>query len=219
MIGIGLVFDTETTGWPSEKSPCGIVQIAAILQRLDGSKRVLGEINFIVKPTRPITPGAQEVHGISLELAERFGMTNTAAEIDFIQLAQKADVLIAHNIDFDMKAVRDAWPHAYEVLLGKQQYCTMKEGLQFDIPKAHAGSSKYPKLSDAYRFFKGVELDGAHDAMIDARACRDVFFEYQTWLPRCITCEGSLNDEGGHVELPKDGHTPLPYPKAVPANG
>lgn len=215
---IGLFFDTETTGFPSEKNPTEIVQIAAVLQRLDGNKRILGEINFIVKPSKHIPQEVVDIHGINDELAARFGLSTISAEILFMQLLESADVAIAHNIDFDTKALRDDWPNAHRLLLQKESYCTMLSATPFDMPKAHAGKSKWPKLSDAFRFFFGNELDGAHDAMVDVRACRDVYFAIQTHLPRCITCEGLLNEAGGHEVMPADRHQPLPYPKLAAAS-
>lgn len=173
---VALFFDTETTGFPSESKPIQIVQIAAILQRVDGDRRVLGEINLIVKPTIPIPQEVIDIHGIDDQLAERFGVSVSYAESSFIQLLEMADVVVAHNIDFDEKATRNAWPAAYPLLASKQHYCTMLNAVYFDIPKRHAGKSKWPKLSDAYRYFFGKDFENAHDAMADVRACRDIYF-------------------------------------------
>ena len=35
---------------------------------------------------------------------------------------------------------------------------------------------KRPSLTETYRHFFGRDFDGAHDAMADVRACRDVYF-------------------------------------------
>jgi len=39
---------------------------------------------------------------------------------------------------------------------------------------------KPPKLEECIRHFFNEELDGAHDAMVDVRACRRVYFHLQT---------------------------------------
>jgi DNA polymerase-3 subunit epsilon len=202
---IALFFDTETTGFPSSKFTPEIVQIGAILQDTE-SRRVLGELNVICQVAGPIPKEATNVHQITDSIAQRFGVIGTSAESVFVALASKADLLVAHNIRFDLKVIEGAWNYADSQLQGIDQYCTMMEAVQFDIPKAHAGKSKWPKLTDAYRFFYGTEFEGAHDAMADVRACRDVYFAIQGALPRCSQCEGLLNSNGGHQTRPDDRH-------------
>jgi DNA polymerase III subunit epsilon len=136
-------------------------------------------MNVIVQPGMPIPEVVSNIHGITEELADRFGMPTDYAESMFSHLAQQADLLVAHNIAFDLDIIAGVWKTADGILAMKKQYCTMLEGARHNIPKAHTGRSKWPKLSDAYRHFYGRELEGAHDAMVDVRACRDVYFALQ----------------------------------------
>lgn len=36
---------------------------------------------------------------------------------------------------------------------------------------------KYPKLIDLYKQFFNIDLDGAHRALIDTTACKEVYFK------------------------------------------
>jgi DNA polymerase-3 subunit epsilon len=174
---IALFFDTETTGFPNPQNPPEIVQIAALLQDID-SGRVLGEINLLVQVTGQIPESARKVHGIDNELTFRFGVKNGVADHFFGLLASKADIIVAHNIQFDMKIIDGIWPISRAILKTKQQFCTMLQSTEIvGLTGTHAGGNKWPRLTEAYEYFYGTVFEGAHDAMVDVRACRDVFLK------------------------------------------
>lgn len=179
---IALFFDTETTGFPGPSFVPEVVQIGAILQDTE-TKRILGELNLIVKPLGEIPQACIDIHGISNELARQCGVLPQIADKTFAALALSADIVVAHNYKFDSKVIEGVWPISHETLSSKQHYCTMMEGAKIDIPKRHAGNSKWPKLSDAYIYFFGHEFANAHDAMADVRACRDVYFKLIKEVP------------------------------------
>jgi len=61
-----------------------------------------------------------------------------------------------------------------------EKFCTMKDPDCIRIcrlPKARGGGFKWPKLEEAVPILLGRELEGAHDAMVDVRGAKDVFFE------------------------------------------
>lgn len=177
---IALFFDTETTGFPNPKNPPEIVQIGAILQDTE-TMRVVGELNLIVKPTKPIPQACIDVHGIDDNLAARHGIDPLVADNMFALLAAQADVLVAHNYDFDYNVIRGAWTVSPAILETKAKYCTMKNATNVvGVSKSHGGGFKYPKLIEAHIFFFERGFEGAHDAMADVRACRDVYFALQS---------------------------------------
>lgn len=185
---IALFFDTETTGFKTDDFTPEIVQIGAILQDTE-SGRVLSELNLIVKPAGKIPDQASAIHGITNELADKHGIDQLRAEMFFSSIAQLADTVVAHNLEFDMQMLELNWPMAFGIVQARTQFCTMRSST--DIIKLPPGSyhqvkySKYkpPKLIEAYQhFFEGRSFENAHDAMADVRACRDVFFALQPLL-------------------------------------
>jgi DNA polymerase-3 subunit epsilon len=190
---IALFFDTETTGVKSWKDPDFVpklVQIGAILQDTD-TKRVLAEINLIIDQNGVHIPeGASNVHGISDELADRFGVSIESVDLIFAQLIRRSQTIIAHNIQYDLEVVKDNLPASWHGLDGIPTFCTMLENLMIvkapltDKQRAYFGMKgvppdspyKVPSLTQTYKHFFGTEFEGAHDAMADIRACRDIFF-------------------------------------------
>ena len=183
-----LFFDTEITGLPDKRSPVTakhqphVVQLAAILTDDDGAERA--SINLIVNPGVPIPEGASKVHGITDEVARQFGVHPKLAAVTLRALAAKADLLVAHNIEFDLFLVRTLFErHDLEPALHEKQFCTMQAATPIlNLPPtdrmlaAGFDKPKPPKLEEAYRHFFGRDLEGAHDALVDVRACRDMFF-------------------------------------------
>lgn len=189
---IGLFFDTETNGiktWDNPNFQLRAVQLGAILQDVE-TGRVLGELNLIIdQEHKPIPAGASNVHGISDELAARVGVSKTLADSLFAEFINRADLIVAHNIQYDLDVLADDMPASNASVKGKQTFCTMKGSLYIvkaplsDKQKQYFTSKglmpdapyKVPSLLETFSHFYGKPFEGAHDAMVDIRACRDVF--------------------------------------------
>lgn len=187
-----LFFDTETTGLGDKRFPPDwegqphICQLGAILTDEHGF--VKAEVNLLVRPDGWIIPeSASAVHGITQAAAEAYGFSARSVLTIFARLAAKAQCLIAHNIAFDLDML---------------DYDRVRLNMAIDLPPTHSctmeGSRdilrlpptprmkeygitqfKSPNLQETHRHFFGREFEGAHDAMADVRACRDVFFAIQ----------------------------------------
>ncbi|MCK6442321.1 3'-5' exonuclease [Elstera cyanobacteriorum] len=185
-----LFFDTETTGLPDYSLPVDhpkqphIVQLAAILIDDGGIERA--SLSVIIKPEGWTIPeGAAAVHGISTELATAVGIEIRAAIGVFLRLRRVASVLVAHNIKFDDFLIETSTRRTFGVLIPGWQgerFCTMEAAAPIvDLPAtdrmkaAGFNKPKPPKLSEAYRHFFSEELEGAHDALVDVRACRRIY--------------------------------------------
>lgn len=176
---IALFFDTETTGFKHDDFIPEIVQIGAIVQDTD-TRRVLAELNIIVRNEVPIPPRVSEIHGITDEMTNLYGVNSIAAENMFTAMVDMSNTVVAHNLAFDMGIIKDHWPNAHRVVLEKESFCTMLQSVELvGIQKSHAGGNKWPKLIEAYQYFFDTDFDNQHDAMADVRACRDVFFKLQ----------------------------------------
>lgn len=184
-----LIFDTETTGLPkSWSAPLSdsdnwprLVQLSWIMT--DGFYKQ--EFDFIIKPNGFTIPEeVAKIHGISTERAEAEGVDLAFAMTIFRAFVNVADKIIAHNIDFDRAIVgaeyyRLGLGQSFEQRLStKELFCTMKGSNDFlEIKGTHAGGSKWPKLIELYNYLFGESFDGAHNSLIDTRACARCYFE------------------------------------------
>jgi DNA polymerase III subunit epsilon len=188
-----LVFDSETTGLPAFNLPAEnpsqphIVQLGAILY--DQGRRVVSELNLLVRPDGwTIDPGAAAIHGITQEAAMKYGLKLERVIKLFIDLADRAELLVAHNYSFDERMIRRelhhmALPSLAEAMRARLNYCTMKASTPIlNLPptekmvRAGFNKPKNPNLGEDYKHFTGLTLEGAHDAMADVRACAAVYF-------------------------------------------
>lgn len=185
-------WDTETTGLLNYKRPLSdpsqphLVQLAMIM--VDSETRApIKKISVIVRPDIPISPEVSKIHGVTDEMATKFGIMPKSAFMLFMHFVRRSDILVAHNKDYDMKIMKiEALRRDPEVdpFLGKFHDCTMamSENIVRMPPTAKmiaAGMGKKfkaPKLSECYRHFFGEELIGAHDALVDAEGCLRVYF-------------------------------------------
>ena len=163
-----LFLDTETANLTTKN----VVQIAAILS---SNGKELASINLLIKPDNwTIDPKAQEIHGISLEDCERYGVPIDAALWLFDSLSNQADCIIAHNLQFDEGVIAGEYRRLGRQWLIPGRYCTMKESTNIcKIPGPRG--YKWPKLIEAHEFFMGCGFDGAHSAMEDTRACLRIY--------------------------------------------
>jgi DNA polymerase-3 subunit epsilon len=178
-----LVFDTETTGLIKKSLPLDhpdqprIVQLGAILYSDAGEVRA--ELNLIIKPDGWTIPKeAAAVHGITTEIAEQYGVPLAFALSLFNQLVKLADMVVAHNYDYDNPVVEGEFIRLGKPcpLTGKNNFCTMKAATDV-VKEPGSRGYKWPRLQTTHKFLFGSEFEGAHDAMADVRACGRVFFE------------------------------------------
>lgn len=190
-----LAFDTETTDLPLWRSPSSdpgqphIVQLAALLQ--SGPDAEAASMNVIIRPDGYDTMPAEafKTHGISYERAMDEGIPCADAIDQFNALLEQAETLVAHNIDFDSRLMRIAYLRAEKTPSRENlpKFCTMAASLRIvNLPPtakmlaAGFNKPKPPQLKECIAHFFGEELDGAHDALVDVRACARLYWHLQS---------------------------------------
>jgi DNA polymerase-3 subunit epsilon len=180
-----LIFDTETTGLPKKYGPEDgqphIVQLAAIL--INEENKIVSQLNHIIKPEGwVITDEIAKIHGIDMATAEKYGLSRAAVLAMFSNLVKRADLVVAHNAQFDMQITtlqykRQGQPSP---LLGKEVYCTADNSCDIlKLPPTQrmqevgfGNKFKRPTLKELHQYlFWWWDERAAHDAMGDAEAC------------------------------------------------
>lgn len=195
-----LFFDTETTGLPDSRMPpdheCQpyLVQLAMLLTENDGTERASVSV-IINNPLVDIPAGASRVHGITNEIADRAGLFNARVVALWDEFAERSDLIVAHNIKFDMAIMETAWlrvksnrkPSLDQSHGNRARFCTMDAATPIvNLPPTErmlaAGFTKPkpPKLEECISHFFGEQLSGAHDAMVDVRACARLYFHLKS---------------------------------------
>lgn len=183
-----LFLDTETTGFRKngglkQEGQARVCQIAMILTDNEGG--ILAEYATLIKPDGwKISSGAEECHGISQNECEIYGLPAQLMMKNYEAMAEKAGVIIAHQALFDKAMMEIETVYANNIkAIQKSWFCTMENNTQVcKIPPTEkmkaAGRFNYktPSLAETYEFYTGKKIEGAHDAMVDARACKDIFF-------------------------------------------
>lgn len=185
-----LFFDTETTGKALMKAPVNhpnqprIVQLAAVLFDDQGEER--GGLSAIIKPDGWTIPEeAAAIHGITTEIATQCGIPLLSALAVFSNFLHVSDTLVAHNIDFDALVIAaelsrqtgNGPAKCADKLAITARFCTMKSTTQLCQLPGNYGDFKWPKLTEAHKHLFGTDVEGAHDAMADVRACARIYFE------------------------------------------
>lgn len=181
-----LLLDTETTGLPKysatdpkEKWP-RVVQLAWSLYDTEGNRQ--NQNSYIIYPTDFTIPmDAARIHKITTERAKAEGVSLHKVLPQFNADVEKAETIVAHNVDFDLPIVHTEFMRCKleTNLLQKQNFCTMKpkEIVSWcKIPKANGYGYKWPTLNELHMQLFAEEFTGSHNAGADVEACARCYF-------------------------------------------
>jgi DNA polymerase-3 subunit epsilon len=194
-MNIALVYDTETTGLPDKTRHLDdhrqphIVQLAARMIDLD-TRAIIQTLDVIIQPFGwKIPPETVKIHGISQELGDDVGVPEGNA-VDLFYDLWKEYPRIAHNEPFDAEIIAIALSRYLEEEMTAwaegEAHCTAKLATPIlDLPPTERmiatgrNHPKTPNLSEAYKFFTGADLIGAHSDLTDVDACLAVWWAIQ----------------------------------------
>ena len=187
-----IVFDTETTGLPKSRTITPntshvwpfIVQFSYIIFDTD-TNTMLKSYDAIVKlkPYNVISKDSIEFHGITQEISESKGINIDTVLFAFISDMRNADMIVAHNVEFDLNMIRvellrleqgalDLELELRKAIFEDQTnfYCTMKESIDLcKIKKENSRGTyyKFPTLTELHKHLFAVEPKHLHNSYHD----------------------------------------------------
>ena len=203
-----IIFDTETTGLPRDwNAPITdtsnwprVVQIAWQLH--DDMGQLIEHKDYLVKPDGFDIPyDAESIHGISTELAEKFGEDLSVVLHEFNNALSKAKFVVGQNVGFDVNVVGCEFvrlaadsPMAQMPVLDT---CTEVTANLCKLPGGRGGRFKLPTLTELHEYLFQEKFGEAHNATADVEATTRCFFEL---MRREIFTEEQLQQGGSYIE-------------------
>lgn len=185
-----IVFDTETTGLPTEKNPSitetskwpYIVQLSYIIYDFEMNNIICSYDEILKLPDGvEISEESIKLHKITKERNQESGVNRKIALYKFNKELQDCDVVVGHNISFDkrmimVECIRNG-VQQYFNFKGKKklEFCTMKSGTDICmIEKISPNGNKYfkyPTLSELYYKLFNEIPSNTHNAYVDILLC------------------------------------------------
>ena len=159
MKGTGAFIDTETTGLGASDE---VIELAIVLFSYDISRdrtSVQGTYQGFREPGCPIGPGAESVHGISLDEVRGKRLRDKVVH----KMLRKADFLVAHNAVFDRRFVQELYPQT-----GKMRWFCSMNGIDWKS-KGFGSKGLQQLLSD-----HGIAANRKHRALDDVLAALEL---------------------------------------------
>jgi DNA polymerase III epsilon subunit-like protein len=215
-----LVFDTETTGLPKTKyiNPTTleywphIVQFSYVVY--DSSLNEIIESNdFIIKmPENILIPEeSSQIHGITNNISNEKGVSLTFALNEFFNSLKNVDILVGHNINFDinmikvslLRIINDKSYSPQQIKQYKENFhyilnynkivCTLKDSISFCninlIDKNGKSYLKYPKLSELHEKLFNKTPNNLHNSFYDVLVTLRCFMKLKYCIDLNTNCE------------------------------
>lgn len=182
------IYDVETTGLPirinrtlnynnlESFNNCRLISISWIIT--DNINNIIEKGTYYVKPDNfEVSQESINIHGLTNQFLEQNG-ESIHNIIDLIKniFTEKYEIIkiVSHNIDFDINVLKsELVRYNYSDLLIKindiETYCTMLKS------QSVMRVNKWPKLSEAYRYFYDEDITNSHQAEYDTLYCYKIF--------------------------------------------
>ncbi len=178
-----LFVDTEGSGWPKNwKAPYSdknswpySVQIAWVIFSKEG--REVKENNYYINDNDfSIEKSAFDIHNIDRDFLEQNGQPRQHIMMLLADdLLKYQPLLVGHFMELDQHMINADFYRAgvANMSTGLPFFCTMKASVKY----AEQFKKKYLRLSELYRVLFDREQQGQHNALADAKAAAECFFE------------------------------------------
>jgi DNA polymerase III epsilon subunit-like protein len=187
-----LVFDTETTGLPTERNPSiyetqkwpHVIQLSYIVYDSETNDIITVEDDYIsIDSTVTISPESQKIHNISRETLHEKGISIQEALDKFNKFSGLSDLLVGHNVSFDKRMVIVEGIRNKIRMNIHDTYCTMKNSVELcKIEKVARNGDvyfKYPTLSELHEELFQKIPKNTHNALIDILICMRCFIKLE----------------------------------------
>jgi len=181
-----LIFDVETNGLFN----CSVLSFSALL--IDDNNSIIEVIDryYYKNVNEDDNIEALRINGLTKEVIEKKRLNvdypKYFKDDKYIKnIFDKSDILIAHNIDFDISHIIDDFKDIN--LDDKNMYCTMRKvQYLYDAPYYKNSEPKYPRLSEAIEHFnidineikKKTNLD-YHNSLFDVYCTYEIYKRLQ----------------------------------------
>ncbi len=183
-----LIFDTETTGLPKNwKAPITdvnnwprAVQIA--WQIHDEMGELVEHQDYLIIPEEYNIPyDAEQIHGISTQLAQKEGESLQDVLQLFNEALSKTKFVVGQNVGFDLNIMGCEF-HRLGIQTELNELpvldtCTEKTALLCQIPGGRYGKFKLPTLTELHEKLFQTPFSEAHNATADVEATTRCFLE------------------------------------------
>jgi len=192
-----VLFDLETTGLPNQPgynkyySPrklahydsSRVVQIALTTYKIEnGKSQMITEHDYIIKPDGFKIENAH-IHNITHDMATQTGIEFKDAIGQLEAEFSRANLLVAHNAQFDIKVLlselyRQGMTSLEAEISGTPYFCTSHGTTNLLKLRYNKKKFKQPKLIELYKWlFKKMPdgMDGQHNALWDTRVLAQCF--------------------------------------------
>ena len=190
-----VVLDTETTGLEL-KLGHRVIELGCV--ELVNRRRTARTLHHYLQPDRDIDPGAQEVHGISIDMLQDKPRFSEIAE-DFLAFIAGAELVI-HNADFDVGFLNAELRRTGRAPATVTEVCPVIDTLAL-ARRLHPGQrNSLDALCKRY----SIDNSGReyHGALLDAHLLADVYLA-MTGGQATLSLDRSSPEAGGQASSPR----------------
>lgn len=211
-----LVFDTETTGLPKSKYISNvtlplwpsIIQFSYVIYN-DSENKIETMVDSVIKIPDFVEMSQEctNIHGITKEMSYSKGADLKSFLFTFIEDVYNCDVLVGHNIQFDLNMLKveilrliptleyfeklylEYFLEYFQNILKEKIYCTMQTSIEFCAIKRKdkfgKEYNKFPKLMELYTKLFELVPKNLHNSLNDVLICLRCFYMLKYKLDLC----------------------------------